>query len=180
MSVDRAGLYGLMAEFAGPEELVGATRRAREAGYRSINAYSPFPIEDLSEALDFRRTLVRPIVLIGGLTGAVTGFLLQWWVTAVDYPINVGGRPYSSWQSYIPITFEMMVLVAALSAVIGMIALNGLPMPYHPVFNVPAFARASRDRFFLCIESNDPRFDPQATRRFLETLDPIEVSDVPE
>ena len=180
MSVDQAALYGLMAEFHGPEELLAAARRTREAGYRQVNAYSPFPIEELPEVLGYGEgTLVRPIVLIGGLVGALTGYLMQWWIAAIDYPINVGGRPYNAWQAFIPITFELMVLFASLSALIGMLALNGLPMPYHPVFNVPGFDRATRDRFFLCIESGDPRFEREATRRFLESLDAIEVSDVP-
>jgi hypothetical protein len=176
---ENVALHGVMAEFATPEALLAAVRHARQAGYRQLDAYSPFPVEGLADALGFRRTLVRPIVLAGALVGAVSGFLLQWWVASVDYPINVGGRPYNSWQSFIPITFELMVLFAALSAVVGMLALNGLPMPYHSVFNVPTFERASRDRFFLCIHTADPRFDRTATRQFLAGLDPIEVSDVP-
>src|SRR5439155_27322847 len=133
-----------------------------------------------AEAVEIGRRWVRPFVLAFGLVGAASGFLLQWWVSAVDFPINVGGRPYNSWQAFIPITFEVMVLFAALSALIGMLALNGLPMPYHPVFNVPAFERATRDRFFLCIAARDPRFEPEATRRFLDSLEPIAVADVPE
>ena len=180
MSVDQSELYGMLAEFRGPEELLAAARRAREAGYRRVNAYSPFPIDELPEMLGYSEgTGVRPIVLIGGIAGAVTGYVMQWWIAAIDYPINVGGRPYNSWQMFIPITFELMVLFASLSALVGMLALNGLPMPYHPVFNAPTFDRATSDRFFLCIESHDPHFNPEATRRFLESLEPIEVSDVP-
>lgn len=173
-------LYGLLAEFDTPDDLVVATRRAHEAGYRKVEAYSPFPIEGLADALDFGRTRVPLIVLIGGVLGGITGYLLQYYVAVVSYPINVGGRPLNSWPAFVPVTFEMTILGAALFAVVGMLALNGLPMPYHPVFNVPAFGRATRDRFFLCIEAGDPGFHPEGTRRFLESLGPREVSDVPE
>jgi hypothetical protein len=181
MSVEQSALYGVMAEFDSADALLGAARRARAAGYRRLTAYSPFPIDDLPEALGYsERTGIRPIILAGGVLGALTGYLLQWWTSSVDYPINVGGRPYNAWQAFVPITFELMVLFAALFAVVGLLALNGLPMPYHPVFNVPAFVGATRDRFFLCVESRDPRFDPDATRRFLASLHPLEVSDVPD
>jgi hypothetical protein len=170
-----------MAEFEDEQGLLEAARRAREAGYRRLNAYSPFHVEGLAETLGYPEgTLARPIILIGGLVGAVTGYVMQWWMAAVDYPINVGGRPLNSWQMFIPITFEMMVLFAAIGGFVGMLALNGLPRPYHPVFNVPAFDRASSDRFFLCIRSDDPRFDPEATRTLLESLRPIGVASVPE
>ncbi len=167
-----------MAEFADPAALVTATRRAHAEGYRRMDAYSPFPIEELHEALGAPETRLPLIVLIGGLFGCIGGYLLQYWVSAVAYPLNVGGRPYHSWPAFIPVTFECTILAAALSAVLGMLALNGLPMPYHPVFNVPRFALASRNRFFLCIEAADPKFDLEATRRFLETLNPREVSTV--
>ena len=171
--------YGLMAEFAEPREVVHAASRAREAGYVKMDAYSPFPIEALAEALGHRsRGRLPRIVLAGGILGGLSGYLLQYWVSVHAYPLNVGGRPLHSWPAFIPVTFELTVLVAALSAVFGMLALNGLPRPYHPVFNVPQFSLASRNRFFLCIEAADPRFDPQATRRFLEALRPIEVYDV--
>ena len=178
MSVERVPLHGLMAEFATPEDLLAATRRARAAGYRQLDAYSPFPVEGLSDALDFRRTGVRPIVLVGGLLGALTGYALQWWTMAVDFPINVGGRPYNSLPAFIPITFELMVLFGALFALVGMLALNGLPMPYHPVFNVPGFALASRNRFFLCIQADDPLFNLDETRAFLASLEPRRIIDV--
>jgi hypothetical protein len=171
-------LYGLMAEFDDPETLLQATRRAYEEGYRRMDAYSPFPIEELGEALGIHRTAVPLLVLIGGIVGAVSGYGLQYWVSAIAYPLNVGGRPFNSWPSFIPVTFEMTVLVAALTAVFGMLALNRLPMPYHPVFNVPRFALASRDRFFLCIEATDPMFDGDRTRAFLEHFAPREVSEV--
>jgi hypothetical protein len=171
-------LHGLMAEFDDPNALLAAANRAREAGYTRLDAYSPFPIEELHEALGFHHTKLPLIVLLGGLTGCLAGFAMQYWMAAVDYPINVAGRPLNSWPMFIPVTFEMTVLFAALSAVVGMIALNGLPMPYHPVFNVPRFALASRDRFFLCIEARDPRFEYHGTWRFLESLHPREVADV--
>ena len=176
---ERLALYGVIAEFASPDELLAAARRARAAGYRRLTAYSPFPIDELPEALGYSEgTGIRPIVLVGGIVGAISGYLLQWWTSAVDYPINVGGRPYNSWQMFVPIVFEMMVLFGALFGLVGLFVLNGLPMPYHPVFNVPGFEGATRDRFYLCVEARDPRFDRDDARRFLMTLDPLEVSDV--
>jgi hypothetical protein len=169
-----------MAEFDDANALVAATRRAHHEGYRQMDAYSPFPIEELHEALGSHHSRLPLIVLIGGLCGCVGGFALQYWAAAIAYPLNVGGRPFNSWPSFIPVTFECTILVAALSAVLGMLALNGLPMPHHPVFNVPRFALASRNRFFLCIEVKDRKFDLESTRRFLETLEPREVSTVAE
>ncbi len=171
-------LYGLMAEFEDPNALVAATRRAYAEGYRDMDAYSPFPIEELSEALGIHSTAVPLLVLFGGLVGALSGYGLQYWVSAIAYPLNVGGRPFNSWPAFVPVTFEMTVLVAALTAVFGMLALNRLPMPYHPVFNTPRFALATRDRFFLCIEATDPKFDRDVTRSFLQGLTPREVSEV--
>ena len=162
--------YGLMAEFTDPEALLAATRRAFADGYRHMDAYSPLPIEGLAEALGFYKTRVPLIVLIGGIVGCVGGFYLQYWIAVIDYPINVGGRPFNSWPSFIPVTFELTVLLAALFALFGLLALNRLPMPYHPVFNVERFELASRNRFFLCIEATDPKFDDEATRRFLESV----------
>ena len=175
-----AAIYGLMAEFDDPNALVAATSRAYREGYRRMDAYSPFPIEELHEALGGHHTRLPLIVLIGGILGCIGGYALQYWVSAVAYPINVGGRPYHSWPAFIPVTFECTILAAALSAVLGMVALNGLPMPYPPVFNVPRFALASRNRFFLCVEAKDPKFDLERTRRFLETLNPREVTTVAE
>jgi hypothetical protein len=166
-----------MAEFDSPTALVTAARQAREAGYRKMDAYSPFPIEELSEVLHHHDRLPL-LVLIGGIVGGTSGFLFQYWASAIDYPINVGGRPLLSWPSFIPVTFEMTILVAAFAAVLGMLGLNGLPMPYHPVFNVPRFEYASRNRFFLCIESSDPLFDEDVTGKFLESLEPREVCEV--
>jgi len=172
-------IYGLMAEFATPTELVVAARRAHEAGYRRMDAYTPFPIEEVSEAIGFHHTRLPAVVMTGGVLGAIGGFAMQYWMSAVDYPLNIGGRPLNSWPSFLPITFETTVLLAAVAAVFGMLALNGLPMPYHPVFNVPRFALASKDRFFLCIEAADPKFERAATEKFLESLHPRAVSEVP-
>jgi hypothetical protein len=174
----RPRIYGLLAEFEQPEQLLAAAHRAREAGYRRMDAYTPFPVEGLAEALGRHYTLVPLITLIGGLTGCAGGFGLQYWVSKVAYPINVGGKPFNSWPAFIPVTFEMTILGAALSAVLGMLALNGLPMPYHPLFNEPRFALASRDRFFLCVEARDRRFDLAETRRLLESLTPRAVMEV--
>jgi hypothetical protein len=172
-------IYGLMAEFEEPEQLVAAARRAREAGYRRVRAFTPYPVHGLAEALRQNRTWLPIIVLGGGVAGGLAGYLLQFWTMAIDYPLNVGGRPLNSWPAFIPITFETTVLAAALAAVLGMLALNGLPEPYHPVFNLPDFKLASRNRFFLCVESSDALFDGERTRRFLEDLAPLQVGEVP-
>jgi len=171
-------IYGLMAEFDDPSSLVAAAERAHREGYRCMDAYSPFPIEELHEALGSRHTRLPLIVLIGGLCGCIGGYSLQYWSSVIAYPLNIGGKPLHSWPAFIPVTFECTILVAALSAVLGMLALNRLPQPYHAVFNVPRFALASRNRFFLCIESIDPKFDLERTREFLGTLGPKEVSTV--
>jgi len=170
--------YGLMAEFATPEQLLEAARQTHDAGYRRIDAFAPFPIEGLADALGFHHTRLPLVVLIGGLIGGVSGFYLQYYAAAVSYRINVGGRPFNSWPMFIPVTFEMTILCASIAAVFGMLALNGLPTPYHPVFNVRRFALASRDRFFLCIKARDPMFDAEATRTFMQTLNPREVVNI--
>jgi hypothetical protein len=171
-------IYGLMAEFQDPNALLAATYRAHYEGYRRMDAYSPFPIEELHEALGTSHTRLPLIVLLGGLCGCIGGYALQYWAAGIAYPLNIAGKPYNSWPMFIPVTFECTILVAAVSAVLGMLALNGLPMPYHPVFNVPRFALASRNRFFLCIEARDAKFELEKTLRFLETLGPLEVSTV--
>jgi hypothetical protein len=171
-------LYGLMAQFSQPEPLLKAARLAYAAGYRSMDAYSPMPVEGLAEAIGFRSSWVQRLVLLGGLLGGTGGFMLCWWITVVAFPHIVAGRPLNSWPAYVPITFESMVLIACITAIVGMLALNGLPQPYHPVFNVPQFERASRDKFFLCIEASDPKFDRAATRDFLGQLNPEEVLEV--
>jgi hypothetical protein len=171
-------IHGVMAEFDDPSSLVAATERAHQEGYRCMDAYSPFPIEELHTALGAHHTRLPLVVLIGGLCGGLGGYGLQYWSSVMAYPVNIAGKPFHSWPAFIPVTFECTILVAALSAVLGMLALNGLPQPYHPVFNVPRFALASRNRFFLCIESADPKFDLERTREFLLTLNPREVSTV--
>jgi len=179
VATPRTPIYGLMAEFDSAAHLVAAARRVRDEGYRKTDAFSPFPVEGLDEALGVRPTRLPFLVLLGGLLGASGGYFMLYYSAVYDYPFNVGGRPFHSWPAFIPITFELTILTAALFAVFGVLALNGLPMPYHPVFNVPRFALASRDRFFLCVEATDPKFHAEETRRFLEGLSPREVAEVP-
>lgn len=171
-------LYGLMAEFQTPEELLKAARAAYEAGYRKMDAYSPSPVEGVAEAIGFTKTRVPLVVLIGGIIGAATAYGLQYYSAVRDYPLNVGGRPLHSWPAFVPITFELTVLFAAFAAVIGMLAMNGLPKPYHPVFNVPEFKQASQTRFFLCIKADDHVFHPDEVREFLLSLSPSVVTEV--
>jgi hypothetical protein len=173
-----APLYGVIAEFESPNDLVHAARKTYDAGYRRINGYSPYPIEELSEAIGFTHTSLPLIVFIGGVIGGLSGFFMQYWIEVIDYPLNVGGKPYNSWPAFIPITFEMTVLFAAFAAVLGMLVLNKLPQPYHPVFNAPNFALATRDRFFLAVEANDPKFEHGAVVDLLKSLNAIEVNDV--
>jgi len=171
-------VYGLVAEFASDRLLVDAARRARSAGYRCIDAYAPFSVEGLSDALGFRSDRVALITLLGGILGGMGAYFLQWYTAVIDYPINAGGRPLHSWPAFIPATFEMTVLGAALAAFFGMLILNGLPRLVHPIFNTPDFDLASRNRFFLCIEARDPRFEPGETRAFLDSLEPMRVAEV--
>ena len=171
-------VYGIMAEFGTPDELLHAANAAYSEGYRNMDAYSPLPMHGLADAIGFHKTRVPLVVLVGGLLGAAGGYALCYFMTAIAYVHNVGGRPIHSWPSYIPITFETGVLAASLSAVIGMIAMNGLPRPYHPVFSAPRFGLASHDRFFLCIEATDLKFDMGTTRRFLESLNPYEITEL--
>jgi hypothetical protein len=171
-------LYGVMAEFANPTDLVAAARAAYAAGYRRINGYSPFPIEELSEAIGFHRTGLPLIVLIGGILGGTGGYLMQYYLAVINYPLNVGGKPLNSWPAFIPITFECTILLAALSAVFGMLALNKLPQPYHPVFNAPNFALATRDRFFLVIEASDRKYRHDEVVKLLQGLNPTDITDV--
>ncbi len=172
-------LYGVMAEFASAEALLDAARQARAVGYERAEAYSPFPVEGLAEATGFRRNWVPAIVFAGGLAGGLGGYFMQWYSAVVSYPINSGGKPPHSWPEFIPVTFELTVLIAALAGVIGMLALNGLPRLYHPMFNVPEFDLASRNRFFLCLRSSERNFAPDSARRFLEERKPIRVWEVP-
>ena len=179
--MEEKALYGLMAEFDGPTTLIAAARRTREAGYRRYDSYSPYPIHELFEAMECDDRRVSLVVLCGGIIGLLTGFGLQSWISAVDYPLNVGGRPFISWPMFIPVTFELTILFAAFSAMGAWIILSGLPMPYHPVFNVERFKnRGSREGFFLAIESRDPKFDRSSTFEFLKSLGPREINEVEE
>lgn len=173
-------IYGVMAEFKTPDALVAATHKAKAAGYSKMDAYTPFPIEEVIEEIAPGDTGVPRLVLIAGVTGALSGFALQYIGNIIDYPMNIGGRPLdiTNWPSMIPITFELGILFAAFTAAIAMVVLNGLPQPYHPVFNTPRFERASQDSFFLCIEATDPLFDRSQTSAFLRTLGPAQVSEV--
>jgi hypothetical protein len=175
----RSGFFGLMAEFSQPEALIEAAHKVREAGYTKIDGFAPYPIEDLAHALGRPRSKVPLICLLGGLLGGGGIFALEYWSAVIEYPFNVGGKPYFSWPAFIIPTYEATILGASLAAVVGMILLNGLPKPYHPVFNVQRFAEhASVDRYFLLVEASDPKFDRHATRDLLSSLHPYEVSDV--
>jgi Alternative complex III, ActD subunit len=174
----RHPIYGLLAEFGTPERLLEAAQRAHAAGYRRMDAFTPFPVEGLADAVGFHKTRLPVIVFVGGLIGCCGGFFLQWWPNVIGYPLDIGGKPFNSWPAFIPITFELTILAAALSTVFGMLGLNGLPTPYHPVFNVPRFELASRDRFFLVIKARDRKFDLAATKEFLLSLEPRDVSEV--
>ena len=180
LSEEAIGIYGLMAEFEDHEEVLEAARRAYAEGYRSMDAFSPFPVEGLAEALGHHYTPVPLFTLLGGMIGGLGGYFMQWYSMGKLYPLNVGGRPLNSWPNFIPITFELTILIASFSALIAMLFLNRLPEPHHPVFNVPQFRRASIDRFFLCIEAKDPRFDRESTWKFLECLKPCSLAEVPE
>jgi hypothetical protein len=171
-------LYGLLAEFETPAALVEAAEKTRAAGYRRLDAYTPFPIEEVAHAMGHHHSKVPYLVLTGGILGALGGFGLCYWTSVIAYPMNIGGRPFNSWPSFLPVTFECTILLSAFAAVFGMLALNGLPRPYHPIFNAERFVHASRDRYFLCIQADDPRFDRTATRAFLASLHPSEVSEV--
>ncbi len=175
-----SGTYGLIAEFRDPEPLLDAAKQAYRAGFRHMDAYTPYPVEGLAQAVGFRKNGVAPLVFIGGVLGAIGGFAMQHIASVIHYPYDVGGKPFFSWPAFIPVTFELMVLVAAFACFGGMLALNGLPRPHHPVFNAKRFERASNDRFFLCIEAADPHYDPERVRAFLEGLGAVEVSEVKE
>ena len=178
MKKAKPDLYGVMAEFTDTERLLEAAHRTYAQGYRRLDAYTPFPVDGLAEAIGFHYNRLPLIVLLGGLLGGVGAFFMQWYSAVIDYPLNIGGRPLNSWPAFIPITFEVTILVAALSAVFGMLGLNGLPKPYHPVFNIPSFEMASRSHFFLVVHGDDPKFDRAAVREFLGGLGPKDVFEV--
>jgi hypothetical protein len=171
-------IYGLLAEFRTPAAVVDAAHRVRKAGYTKVDAYSPYPIEELIEALHIGHSQLPKLVLVGGILGALGGWALQYWAAVIEYPMNIGGRPINAWQAFIIPSFETTILCAAGMAVLGMLALNGLPEPYHPVFNVPSFALATRDKFFICIEARDPKFSRAETGQFLRSLGAAEVQEV--
>jgi hypothetical protein len=175
---DPGGVYGIAARFDGPGELLAAVRAARAAGYAEMDAYSPYPIHEMDDALGVKRTILPWLVLGAGLAGGIGGFLMQYWMVGVSYPLNIGGKPYFSWPQFIPVTFECAVLLAGLTAAFGMFALNGFPRPHHPIFNAKGFEEVTSGAFFLCIESSDPKFDRDATMKFLQSLKPREVSEV--
>jgi hypothetical protein len=173
-------LHGVMAEFQTADELIAATRKARQAGYSRMDGYSPYPLGEVADELGFPRSEIGAVMFIGGLCGAVVGLLMQTWITVYDYPISVGGKPFWSWPQFVPITWALLVLTASMSGLFGLLVLCGLPQPYHPVFNVPAFRRATKDRFFLCIEAIDPQFETAKVTAFLNGLQPESVAEVPE
>lgn len=177
-STAAAPFYGLMAEFGSADALLTAARRVRDAGYTKIDAFSPFPIHGLGDAIGFKERSVAPIVLGGGIAGLIAGYALEYWTMVIAYPLNIGGRPLHSWPMFVPPAFETTILFAAFGAVFGMLALNGLPQPYHPVFNAPRFSLASQESFFLVIEADDPRFEADGTRQLLASLEPKEVVEV--
>ncbi|KAA0131555.1 DUF3341 domain-containing protein [Gimesia chilikensis] len=177
---DAGQLFGLLAQFPSEQELIAATQNFSESGYRSLDAFSPFPLEELSEALQLKRSRVAPIVFAGGLIGGVSIYALEYWINLFAYPLNVGGRPLHSWISFIPPTFECTVLLGSLAGACGMLWLCGLPRLNHPVFEVDAFQRASTDGWFLCIQAEDDHFDPQISRQLLFSCGAREVWDVPE
>ncbi len=171
-------ISALLAQLDTPTQMVDAARQVRDAGYTKTDAFSPFPLHEIDEALGIKKSILPFLVFGGGVIGLLTGLALTYYVHVIEYPIIVGGRPYFSLPSFIPPMFELTILFAAFTAVFGMILLNGLPQPYHPVFNVPRFALATREKFFLIIEAKDPKFDYEGTRSFMESLNPQEVFDV--
>jgi len=178
-TITAPSIYGLVAEFETPTELVNACKAAYAEGYREMDAYSPFPIEEASEAIGFHKSAVPLVVLAGGILGGLSGFLLQYWINVIAYPLNIGGKPFNSWPAFVVPTFEMTILFAGLSGMFGMFALNGLPRPYHPLFHVDQFSKVTRNRFFLCVEAIDPKFDLVGTQQFMERLKPLSISEVP-
>ena len=178
-TITAPSIYGLVAEFETPTDLVNACKAAYAEGYREMDAYSPYPIEEASEAIGFHKSAVPLVVLTGGILGGLSGFLLQYWINVIAYPLNIGGKPFNSWPAFVVPTFEMTILFAGLCGMFGMFALNGLPRPYHPLFHVDQFSKVTRNRFFLCVEAIDPKFDLAGTQQFMERLKPLSISEVP-
>ncbi len=178
-SENEPGLFGILSEYETADGLIAATKKAKAEGYEFMDGYSPFAVGDVADAMGYKRSEMAPVMFFGGLIGCLAGFCMQWYLSAYDYPVNIGGRPYLSWPSFIVITFEMTILTTGLSGVFGLIALCGLPQPHHPLFGVPQFDRASRDRFFLCIEAEDPKFDAHKTMEFLQSTNAVSVVEVP-
>jgi len=176
----KARVYGLLAEFDGPGKVAAAARKVHAEGYRKVDAYTPYPMEEVIDALHLHHSHVPKVVLAGGILGLLGGWGLQYWISVIDYPLNIGGRPFNAWPAFVVPAFETTVLVSAIAAVVGMLALNGLPRPYHPVFNAPNFHTASRDRFFLCIEAEDEKYDAGRTGELLRSLGAVDVQEVPE
>jgi hypothetical protein len=172
----RPEVYGVIAEFDNPTDLLKATQSTYDAGYRRIEAYTPYPIEEVSEAVSPHRNRLPYIVLLGGIIGGLAGYALQYYTQVIDYPLNIGGRPFHSWPAFIPVTFETTILGAAFAAIFGMLALNGLPRPHHPIFNAPRFQLASHSHFFLFVECYDPKFKKEDVERFLKSFSPLSVS----
>jgi len=173
-------IFGLMAEFDSAQALLEAARKTVAAGFTKLEGYSPVPIEELNDVIHKRRTVLPKLVLAGGLTGMATGFTLQYWASTIAYPFLVGGRPYASWPAFVVPSYELTILFSALTAAGGMILLNGLPQPYHPVFNAPRFSLATSDKFFLVVEAVDPKYSAADTKTFLEGLGAKGVYEVPE
>lgn len=177
---DAPKTYGVLAEFDHADKLVDAVKKAKAAGYSKMDGFSPIPVSEVADELGYKKSEIGPVMFIGGLVGAFCGFGMEYFLNGVDYPLNVAGRPYFSWPMFIPVGYELMILTAALSGVFGLFALCGLPQPYHPLFNVPQFDRCSSDRFFLCIEAKDPKFELHAVKDFMQSLQPLSVAEVPE
>jgi hypothetical protein len=176
----KSPIYGVVAEFAHLDSLIEAVKATRAAGYTRFEAYTPFPSEDLTHAIGYRGSPLPLLIFLGGLLGGIAGYALQYYCSVIQYPLNVGGRPLHSWPAFIPVTFECTILGAALTAIFGMLALNGLPAPYHPLFHMPRFSHASRDLFFLCLQARDPLFETERAKEFLRTLEPSDVQEVPQ
>ena len=174
----KPGPFGVVGEFDSPDKLLAAANKALDGGYSSMDAFSPFPIHGLADAIGFQEGRVRWIIFVAGAAGAIGGMGLQWWVATQAYPLNVGGRPLFSWPSFIPPAFETTILFAAFGAVLGMIGLNRLPQPHHPVFDAPNFERASQDRFFLLVEAKDPMYDASAIKKLMEGADALQVTEI--